>query len=251
MAQANEQVIIRPAVLDDTAAMARVLVDTYRIAHRGQVPDRLLDFPPIQEAYAESERNWRRALIEIASTPQPRERVFVAVESELIVGLGMGLPCKLPEPDFGGFAGEVVCLYVLPTYQHRGIGRQILRAIFQHLAMAGLLPIAIGCLTANLPARLFYEALGGQVVGERIRLEEGMPLPETVFGWQTSEAARLIGDGGAIEETTGPRRMIREELERKAEGHHPRPRSLGLGDSGRTDIARRTADKQISPEPWR
>jgi hypothetical protein len=88
-------------------------------------------------------------------------------------------------------------------------------------------------------------------VGERIRLEEGIPLPETVFGWQTSEAARFIDDEGAIEEATGPRRVIREQLEKRAEGHHPRPCSLGLGDSGRTDIARRTAEEQISPEAWR
>jgi hypothetical protein len=45
--------------------------------------------------------------------------------------------------------------------------------------------------------------------------------------------------------------VIREALERKAEGYHPKPRSLGIGDSGRTDIARRTAEETISPEPWR
>jgi len=45
--------------------------------------------------------------------------------------------------------------------------------------------------------------------------------------------------------------VIREALEKKAQSYHPMPRSLGVGDSGRTDIARRTADEQINPEPWR
>jgi ribosomal protein S18 acetylase RimI-like enzyme len=163
--------------------MAHVLVDTFRIAHRGQVPDRLLNFPPIDAAYAESEHNWRRALDEIASTPQPRERVFVAAEGERIVGLGMGLPRTLPEPQFAGFAGEVVCFYVAVTHQRRGIGSQLLRAIFQHLANVDLVPIAIECLSANLPARRFYEALGGQIVGERTRNDDGILLPATVYGW--------------------------------------------------------------------
>jgi ribosomal protein S18 acetylase RimI-like enzyme len=174
---------IRVAVPDDAAAIARVLVDTYRVAHRGQVPDRLLDFPPIDEAYAESERNWRRALNEIASTPQSRERIFIAVEGERVVGLGMGVPRGLPELQFAGFAGEVVCLYVAVTHQRRGIGSQLLRAIFQHLAHVGLLPIAIECLSANLPARRFYEAMGGRNVGDRTRNDDDFLLPATVYGW--------------------------------------------------------------------
>jgi hypothetical protein len=45
--------------------------------------------------------------------------------------------------------------------------------------------------------------------------------------------------------------VIREALEEKAQSHRPRPRSLGLGDSGQSDVARRTADEPINPPPWR
>lgn len=45
--------------------------------------------------------------------------------------------------------------------------------------------------------------------------------------------------------------LIREALEEKAKTCRPKPRSLGMGDSGRTDIARRTAEEPIVPEPWR
>lgn len=37
--------------------------------------------------------------------------------------------------------------------------------------------------------------------------------------------------------------VIREALAQKAQTWHPKPRSLGIGDSGRTDIARRTAGR--------
>jgi len=45
--------------------------------------------------------------------------------------------------------------------------------------------------------------------------------------------------------------IVREALEEATRTHRPRPRSLGIGDSGRHDIARRTADEPSVPEPWR
>ena len=55
----------------------------------------------------------------------------------------------------------------------------------------------------------------------------------------------------AVERGVSLATVIREALEEKAEGYRPRPRSLGLGDSGRADIGRRTGEEPISPEPWR
>ena len=57
--------------------------------------------------------------------------------------------------------------------------------------------------------------------------------------------------GIAAERGTSVATVIREALEEKAKSHRPRPRSLGMGDSGRTDIARRTAGEPAIPEPWR
>ncbi len=45
--------------------------------------------------------------------------------------------------------------------------------------------------------------------------------------------------------------VIREALEEKASSRRPRPRSLGVGDSGRTDVARRIGEEPAVPEPWR
>lgn len=45
--------------------------------------------------------------------------------------------------------------------------------------------------------------------------------------------------------------VIREALEEKAQAYHPKPHSLGVGDSGRTDIARRTTEEPVVPQPWR
>lgn len=55
----------------------------------------------------------------------------------------------------------------------------------------------------------------------------------------------------AAERNTSIATLVREALEEKIRIHRPRPRSLGIGDSGRTDIARRTTEEDIEPEPLR
>jgi hypothetical protein len=55
----------------------------------------------------------------------------------------------------------------------------------------------------------------------------------------------------AAERGTSLAALIREALEEKARGHRPRPRSLGIGASGYTDTARRTADERPEPRSWR
>jgi hypothetical protein len=45
--------------------------------------------------------------------------------------------------------------------------------------------------------------------------------------------------------------VVRQALEEKARRHRPRPRSLGVGASGKSDTARRTAVERIRPRAWR
>jgi ribosomal protein S18 acetylase RimI-like enzyme len=182
---AMDRIVIRPARTADTPGMAR-LVDTYRAAHRGQVPDHVLDAVPLDQAYAESERNWRR------------EQVFVAVEplpdspSPRVVGAGMGGPRGGSDAALEPYASEVYTLYVATAHQGRGIGRRLLCAIFRHLVDAGLPAVVIGSLTANAPARRFYEAMGGRAIHERTIDEGGVPLQETMYGWRPEDVSRLL-----------------------------------------------------------
>jgi hypothetical protein len=55
----------------------------------------------------------------------------------------------------------------------------------------------------------------------------------------------------AIDREVSLATVIREALEEKARAYRPKARSLGIGDSGRTDIARRTAEEPAIPHPWR
>ena len=45
--------------------------------------------------------------------------------------------------------------------------------------------------------------------------------------------------------------LIREAIDEKVDRTRPLPKSLGLGASGKTDIARRAGDESPEPPPWR
>jgi len=55
----------------------------------------------------------------------------------------------------------------------------------------------------------------------------------------------------AAERGTSMAELIREALEEKVAQHRPKPKSMGIGDSGRTDISRRAGEEGFVPMPWR
>lgn len=172
---------IRLAQLDDAHALARVIVDTGRTAHKGQVPDEVLLKTPLDEAYAESERNWTRTLRRIAEEANPRECIYV-VEDEggMVVGFAMGGPSRQDMPEH---TGEVYALYVCPEHQRHGFGQRLVLAVSAHLAPMGMTTLEIGCLAVNTPARSFYERLGGRVIRESEFDQDGIMLPTVIYGW--------------------------------------------------------------------
>lgn len=173
---------IRIATLEDAPALARVLIDTIRSAHRGQVPDEALLKQPLAEAYAESEANWRRALQEIANGDNPQAQIFVAEdETGTVVGLTMvGPPKQALLPN----SGEIYTLYVRQSHQGRGYGHALVQAAAEFLAQVGFSSLLIGALAVNAPACRFYANLGGRVVAERETETFEMLMPELVFGWE-------------------------------------------------------------------
>jgi metal-responsive CopG/Arc/MetJ family transcriptional regulator len=67
-------------------------------------------------------------------------------------------------------------------------------------------------------------------------------IPEALLG-----RLRLI----AAERRTSIAALVREALEEKVKSFRPRPRSLGIGASGHTDTARRSAGERPEPRSWR
>lgn len=67
-------------------------------------------------------------------------------------------------------------------------------------------------------------------------------LPEELL-----KRLRLI----AAERGTSMAALVREALEEKSASYRPKPRSLGIGDSGHTDTSIRAGEERAVPRSWR
>ncbi len=174
------RVSLRPAGLVDAGAIARVHVTTWRAAYAGVVPQAYL----VAMSEIGQMRFWRRLL----GRPQAEETILVAeVEAAggpQVVGFGS---CGPSRPYGLPFRGEVFTLYVADDWQGRGIGRALLRALFDDLVARGHRDAVIWVLSAN-PARFFYEAVGGSAVAERREAFAGALLNETGYAWPDLES---------------------------------------------------------------
>ena len=171
---------IRVAAVDDAPAMGLVTVESFLSAHRGQMPD-----PAFQKRVDEwtpeiSARGWARAIAELADGNPARGVILVADGDGGILGLVSG---SAAAEDPSGAACEIGALYVLPRRHGQGIGGSLLCAAANHLAGLGYTELQIGVLSANRPARAFYEAMGGIEKGQGAVDEEGYSLALTIYAW--------------------------------------------------------------------
>lgn len=172
---------IRPAILADAAAIARVHVASWRATYPGLILDAVL-------ANLSEERHaahWEQTL----SAPQAPECVFVAEdEAGVIVGFASGGPTRSEDP---AYAGELYTLYLLPAAQGQGLGKALLRAVARNLAARAMHSLIVWALKGN-PACQFYAAQGGQFVREATFTMGGAELWEVAYGWADTEI--LVGD---------------------------------------------------------
>ena len=175
---------IRQARTADSDAIAAIYVDTWRDAYAGVLPDRVL----VNMSRRRQAADWRHALshqsgghqILVAEAGEVSEAGEAREAGEVgIAGFGSCGPAR----DTGlAYLGEVFTLYVDPVHQGQGIGKALLAALFQALIRQGMASAVIWVLADN-PARFFYEAHGGRLVGTRDERLWGTDLREIAYGW--------------------------------------------------------------------
>ena len=164
--------VVRPAEIEDAAAIAKVHVDTWRTAYRGLLPDDYL--ASLDEAGYEE--RWRRTLAAGSS------RVYVAEDGRLVVGFASAGRERAGE---GEFTGELYAIYVLDSAQGRGHGRRLVQAVVQGLREMDLGDMIVWVLRDNHPARRFYERLGGVYVRSQPITIGSAQLQEVSYGWRS------------------------------------------------------------------
>ena len=158
--------------------MARVIVDTWFAAHKGQVSDETFEQRRQEWGYKESEQGWRRALPEADGVSA---QMFVATDEGQVVAVAAS---EVTGPG----CAEVGALYVDVPYQRSGIGRRLVEAMIDHYRGLGIATLHIAVLATNQPARRFYERLGGRDADTRDD-PDGLQI---VYAWDLADIERDV-----------------------------------------------------------
>ena len=179
---------IRLARPEDAPAIARVHVAVWQSAYRSLIDEALIDDVSLEQR----EAMWTDILTAYAETHP------VLVAEDFGIGIcGFGNAGPLRGEDVLGYSGEIKTLYLLPAYQRRGIGAQMLRRLAGLLIERGH-HAALAWVLASNPACGFFEAMGGALCAQRIAEEDeegatptGGLAADLAYGW--SDLAALTG----------------------------------------------------------
>lgn len=181
---------IRAASIDDVPAIAAVHVASWRENYRGIVPDDFLDGLAVEAR----EHGWRTRLANLTAD----QAFYIAEDADgRVVGFACGGPRQASDPAYIPYTGEVYAIYLLREMHGQGTGRALVRAVAGRLAEHGMRSLLIWVLAEN-PARRFYEAIGGMLVGEQPITIGGRELVEVAYGWPDT--------GMLVEQEPHPRR---------------------------------------------
>jgi ribosomal protein S18 acetylase RimI-like enzyme len=167
--------IIRPATLHDSQAIAHVQITSYRTAYASFFPPEYFDHFTL----AEETQDWQNVI-----TNHPDELLFVAENGQgTVVGYALGKPLSDKEIPYDS---ELVALHVLSSHQRQGIGRQLIAAVAKGLQKQGCASIMLWTIAGN-PVRLWYERLGGVHFSEKRSMIDTTEVFSVGYGWPEIE----------------------------------------------------------------
>ena len=164
---------IRTANVANAAGIARVHVESWRSTYASAVSDNFL----ASLSYRDRESGWINVL---SKNPNPDRVVVAETGKREIIGFASGGPEREGNQ---AYRGKLYVNYLLDKSQSQGIGRKLTSAIAHGLLDDGIASMLVWVLEENLPARRFYEALGGEPVGQKNITIGEQELPEISYGW--------------------------------------------------------------------
>jgi GNAT superfamily N-acetyltransferase len=160
----------REATVLDCRAVARVHVQSWKESFAGIVPQTFLDKMSVEKRAKAFEERFSAASY----------RMYVAE----VPGCGLVGFADVGEPreSINGYAGELYAIYLLPGFQRKGVGERLFNLGVDYLIGSGKGSMYLLALEVS-PYRLFYEKMGGRVVGKKQVEIEGVMYDEVVYGW--------------------------------------------------------------------
>ena len=182
---------IRIAGPNDSTAIAALHAESWRNSYRGILTDDYLDGRILSERIAV----WRERL----RAPLPSQYVVVAEDQGALVGFA----CAYGNAD-DRWGTNLDNIHVLPAQKRKGIGTTLIANVAswssKNYPGKGFF---LWVFERNLPARHFYERLGGIIVGDTIWIApEGTQVKQLRYVWgnpaeliASAESAFKLGVG--------------------------------------------------------
>jgi ribosomal protein S18 acetylase RimI-like enzyme len=141
--------VIRTAESNDAPKIARIHVETWRAAYRGQIADAVLDALDV----GRRTQFWEDRIKDAHGV------VFIAEEAGNIAGFCDLVPSRDSDAD-AQLVAEIVAIYVLPAYWGRGVGKALYHSAVAEARKHGFRTITLWVLASNDAAHSFYRAMG-------------------------------------------------------------------------------------------
>jgi GNAT superfamily N-acetyltransferase len=161
-------VSVRSARTADVAEIARVQMETWRVAYASILPAAVLDTLSADDA----EQAWA---IAVAAPPTPRHHVLVAQEQDRLVGFAAIAPTDdLEEADPDPAATmQIGPLLVEPRWGRRGHGSRLLAAAVDHAREDGMTRAITWIATGDAASLSFFRSAGWEADGYARALDTG------------------------------------------------------------------------------
>ncbi|HZH29438.1 MAG TPA: GNAT family N-acetyltransferase [Pyrinomonadaceae bacterium] len=162
----------REATVSDCPSVARVHVQSWKESFAGIVPQIFLDKMSVEQ---------RARAFEAGFSADSYKMYVAEAAGRGVVGFAdFGEPRELVDK----YEGELYAIYLVSEFQRKGIGERLFNLGVDFFIGRGKSSMYLLALEAS-PYRLFYEKMGGRVVGKKQVEIEGVTYGELVYGWNS------------------------------------------------------------------
>lgn len=170
-------VVVRDGNENDVDGIAKVHVQGWRESYKDFMTPEALAGLSVEER----KRMWQG----VFSRPDAQAKLVVATQPDgEIVGFVRGGPIRNKGADALATDAEIFAIYLLDKVKRQGLGRKLMAEVFDHLAAQGFSSVGLWVLKKNLPARRFYDMLGGQAGPEQTFDVRGQLLTEVAYRFE-------------------------------------------------------------------
>jgi ribosomal protein S18 acetylase RimI-like enzyme len=160
---------IRRALRADAVSVARIHVESWKVAYRGIMPQDVIARTDV----AYRTKSWKE---QIASRDWP---VLLLEKRGVPLAFCQMVPSR-DEDDDPTRVGHITSLHVLPQLRGRGHGHALMDHVLAEFGRRGFTDVTLWVLEANQPARRFYEKSGFALDGGR-RTNSRTEVPEVRY----------------------------------------------------------------------